>query len=131
MNGSNIFMEGVTARASRISNGIRTQGSNGETVNYYRTNPGGGPGEGGGIGNAPSWAIGTYNARDPQTGSTITLTINRNGSVQSSAGGATSYGTMNGGSIYMEGVTVTVSRTRSGIRTRRVDTGQVVDYRRN
>lgn len=130
-----IQMEGVTVRVQRAGNGIRTSRyDTGQVINYSRTpTGGGGPGwGGGGATRPPSWARGTFNGRDPATGANIVLTIGADGRVTSRSGRQVSYGTFNNNMIYMEGVTVRVEQAgRNNIRTTRVDTGQVVNYRKN
>ncbi len=130
-----IQMEGVTVRVQRAGNGIRTSRyDTGQVINYSRTQVGsGGPGwDGGGTTRPPNWATGTFNGRDPATGANIVLTIGVDGRVTSRSGRQVSYGTFNNNMIYMEGVTVRVEQAgRNNIRTTRVDTGQVVNYRKN
>lgn len=91
---------------------------------------GSGGGGGGGGGNVPNWAIGTFSARNPQTGGTITLTINRDGNVTINFDGTITYATMNGNTLINNGVNSRVTRINNGIRTTRIDNGERIDYRR-
>jgi hypothetical protein len=93
-------------------------------------NNGGGWGGGVGTGNAPSWAVGTYYGRNPQTGGTIQLTINRNGQVTVNFDGNMTYGTVNGNNLNIDGARARISQITNGIRTRRTDNGEVIDYYR-
>lgn len=133
MYGDRLYMDGVEFRVTRNGNGIRTRRvDNGVVANYTRNYPGGGGG--GGIGNpyAPNWAIGTFYTRDPSTGGTIVLTVDRNGNVTSSLmGGEVGYAKMYGETMYMDGVEFRVTRNGNGIRTRRVDNGVTANYSRN
>jgi len=93
----------------------------------------GGSGQGNtgpGQGSAPSWAVGTFYGRNPLDGGTITLTINRNGGVTANFGGSVSYGSINGSNLNMGGDRARVTRITNGIRTRRTDNGEVIDYYR-
>lgn len=129
INGSNLQMGGEQARVTRLNNGIRTRGRNGETIDYYRTFQG--PGPGGGVGNAPTWARGTFYGRNPN-GGTIRLTINNNGSVIADFGdGNSAYGTLNGQILTINGESSRVTRRGNGIRTTNTATGMYIDYNRN
>jgi hypothetical protein len=87
---------------------------------------------GGNIGsNVPSWAIGTFYGRNPQTGGRIQLTINPNGSVNADFDGAPSFGTLNGTLLTMGDATARVSRITDGIRTTRTESREYIDYFRN
>lgn len=119
------------SRLTRINNGIRTTDvNNGSYIDYTR-NPGVYPAPLPGQGNIPSWAVGTFYARNPQTGGNITLTIQRNGTVVISMDGASpTYASMNG-TVLTNGPYVSrVSRINNGIRTTDVNNGSYIDYRR-
>jgi hypothetical protein len=131
---SRININGAEARVTRLNNGIRTvRTDNGERIDYYRTNPGDGGdwnNGGGGGGNPVNWAVGNFNARNPQTGGTITLSIQNNGNVTVYMDGATNYGTMDGSILVINGVRSRVTRRNNGISTTREDNGEVINYRR-
>lgn len=122
------------SRLSRINNGIRTTDvNNGSYIDYFRTAPGpGGPGWGGGEGgNIPTWAVGTFYGRNPQTGGSITLTIQRNGSVTISMdNSAPTYASMSGTTLTNGPYVSRVTRINNGIRTTDVNNGSYIDYRR-
>jgi hypothetical protein len=123
------------SRLSRINNGIRTTDvTNGSYIDYYRTPVGGYPPVDGYPpvqGNVPSWAQGTFAGRNPQTGGTITLTIQNNGSVLISFdGGSPIYGSMNGTTLTNGQYVSRVTRIRNGIRTTDVTNGSYIDYYR-
>lgn len=83
----------------------------------------------GGGGDVPKWAIGTFYGRNPQTGGTIVLSINRNGSVAINADGvSTAYATMRGDRLNNNGIIARVTRLDNGIRTTRLDNGERIDY---
>ena len=129
-----ININGANSRVSKWGNGIRTTRSdNREVINYTRNNTGGNWGNNGiGVGNRPtSWAIGTFNARNPQSGGTIFLTITSEGQVTVNMDGNMSYGTMSGSTLTINGISSTVTRDGNGIRTTRNDNGERIDYRRN
>jgi len=131
MNGDRLNNNGVISRVSRITNGIRTtRVDNGERIDYFIS--GGGNNDGGEVGgNVPSWAVGRFYGRNPQTGGTITLDISSRGEVVITfENGATNYATMNGDRLNNNGVISRVTRTNSGIRTTRIDNGERIDYRR-
>lgn len=129
LNGERLNNNGIISVVSRIGNGIRTtRVDNGERIDYYVTSGGSGSVEGG---NVPSWARGRFYGRNPQTGGTITLDIANNGNVVITfENGTTAYATVNGERMYSNGIESRLSRTRNGIRTTRVDNGEVIDYRR-
>jgi hypothetical protein len=134
MNGSNLNIGGARARVTRINNGIRTRRTdNGEVIDYYRGNAGGGGNYDGPIGgNVPNWAVGTFNARNPQDGSTITMTIRQNGEVYINfQNGGSAYGTIYGTTLTVNGETSTISQTNNGVRTTRTDNGERINYRRS
>ncbi|HEX6124283.1 MAG TPA: hypothetical protein VFZ23_02815 [Pyrinomonadaceae bacterium] len=121
------------SRLSRISNGIRTTDvNNGSYIDYFRTPVGGGvypPYPSPGQGDVPSWAVGTFYGRNPQTGGTISLRIQRNGTVEiSTDGSAPTYGTMNGTTLTNGPYVSRVTRIRNGIRTTDVNNGSYIDY---
>ena len=100
-----------------------------QTYNLPQLDGQGGGGGGGGGGNVPNWAIGTFYGRNPQTGGTITLMIDRNGSVQITFdNGSTVYASMNGDRLNNGGIISRVTRLNNGIRTTRNDTGERIDY---
>jgi hypothetical protein len=121
------------SRLSRLRNGIRTTDvTNGSYIDYFRTPVAGG---GGGIyppvgqGNVPTWALGTFYGRNPQTGGTIALTVQENGSVQISFDGASPvYASMNGTTLTNGPYVSRVTRIRNGIRTTDVTNGSYIDY---
>lgn len=121
------------SRLSRINNGIRTTDvNNGSYIDYFRTPTGGGyptyPPLGG-QGDVPSWAVGTFYARNPQTGGTIVLRIERSGSVSVSVDGAApTYASMNGTTLTNGPYVSRVTRIRNGIRTTDVNNGSYIDY---
>ena len=87
------------------------------------------PGRGG---NVPNWAVGTFYGRNPQTGGSITLNVDRNGSVAVSFDGdPPSYGTLNGTTLNYQGLRARFSRLNNGIRATRLDNGEVIDYYRD
>ena len=92
---------------------------------------GGGWNGSGGMTRPPSWAVGTFYAPDPASGQRITLVIAENGSVTSSAAGATSYGRYVNGIITMDGVNVRLAQINNGVRGTRMDNGLVVNYSRS
>ena len=126
INGDRLTIDGISSRVSRLNNGIRTTRlDNRETIDYFRdgnNNSGGG--------NIPSWAIGTFYGRNPQTGNTISITIQQNGNVTVSGNGAVVYGTMYDDTLTINGVSSRVTQIRNGIRTTRNDNGERIDYRK-
>lgn len=97
-------------------------------------NGGGGGGWGGGGGGQtitpPTWAQGVFYGR-AQDGSQITLTINRNGSVNANINGGMSYGTFTRGNMLnIGGAVARVSRQGNGILTVRNDNGERISYSR-
>ncbi|HVE57074.1 MAG TPA: hypothetical protein VNB22_09610 [Pyrinomonadaceae bacterium] len=131
LNGDRLNNNGVISRITKLNNGVRTTRiDNGERIDYYANGGGGGGGDDTG-GNVPSWAIGRFYGRNPQTGGTITLDINSNGSVVVTfENGATNYATINGDRLTNNGVVSRVTRINNGIRTTRLDNGERIDYRR-
>lgn len=131
----NININGAVANVTQTRNGIRTtRTDNGEVINYRR-NPGGGygGGAGGGTGyggNVPNWAIGSFTARNPQTGGNIVMTIDNRGRVTVNMEGILSYGTVNGTLLNIDGATASISQRGNGLRTTRTDNGERIDYRR-
>lgn len=125
--GNVININGNTSRVYRQGNGIRTVSSgNGETIVYTRSGWGGG----GGIGNAPTWAVGRFRGRNPMDNSWIIMTIERGGSVTVNIGGSYSYGTLNGSTLTIDGSSSTVYRRGNGIRTVSNTDGQTINYSR-
>jgi hypothetical protein len=89
-----------------------------------------GPVGGGPIGQAsrpPNWAIGTWH----WTNGPRSFSIDANGIVTENAGGYVNQGTYNRGSIYLNGIRSTVTRTRNGIRTHNTANGEISDYTRS
>jgi hypothetical protein len=139
MNGDRLNNGGIVSRVTRINNGIRTtRNDTGERIDYFTNRNGGGGWNNNDDGdydngntNIPSWAIGTFYGRNPQTGGTITLDINRNGRVRITFEDGTTFNArMNGTTLNNGGITSTVTRLNNGIRTTRTDTGERIDYRR-
>jgi len=125
VNGNRLTLNGVASRIRRINNGIRTTRiDNGERIDYIR----GGNSGGGGNGNVPDWAIGTFTARNPQTGGVIVLTIDGNGNVSANLDGAVNNGSFNNNRLTINGITSNVRRQGNGIRTTRIDNGERIDY---
>ena len=82
-------------------------------------------------GNVPSWAVGTFYGKSPQDGSTITMTINANGSVNISFNnGSFANATINGDRLYNNGAEARITRLNNGIRTTSITDGQSIDYYR-
>lgn len=136
MNGNTMNINGAVARISRQGDGIlTTRVDNGERIYYSRSGNGGGwnpgnPGWGGGnTSTPPSWAQGTFRGQAGD-GSWISLTLERNGRVTANVGGSMSYGTYYNGMITINGAVSQVTKTNRGIRTRRTDNGEVIDYRK-
>lgn len=129
MNRTTLTNGQYVSRVSQIRNGIRTTDvNNGSYIDYYKT-PVGGGGSGGGGGNVPSWATGTFYGRNPETGGTIALTVQRNGNVTISFdGGAPVYASMNGTTLRNGQYVSRVSQIRNGIRTTDVNNGSYIDY---
>ncbi|MFN2411797.1 MAG: hypothetical protein ABR535_01920 [Pyrinomonadaceae bacterium] len=132
--GNTLWINGATSRVTNFRNGISTiRTDNGERIDYYRTDSGWGGGGGNWGGNAsapPTWARGTFYGRSPADGSEITLTISNNGRVTAYIGGNMSYGSYYNGTINIDGAVANVTQNRNGIRTTRVDNGEVINYRR-
>jgi hypothetical protein len=133
VNGDRMNNQGVISRITRIGNGIRTTRlDNGERIDYFvsgNNNNNGGGGMTGG--NVPSWAIGRFFGRNPQSGGTITLDVTRDGDVTITfENGTVAYGTMNGERLFNGGIESRVTRIRNGIRTTRLDNGESIDYRK-
>jgi len=142
MNGTTLRNGQYVSRVSQINNGIRTTDvNNGSYIDYYRTpingginggyNNGNNGGYNGGQGNVPSWAQGTFYGRNPETGGTIILTVQRNGSVTISFDGQSAvYASMNGTTLTNGQYVSRVSQINNGIRTTDVNNGSYIDYRR-
>ncbi len=79
---------------------------------------------------APDWAVGTFTARNPQTGGTIVLTIERRGNVTVNLDGTLNYGNVNGNRLTLNGVTSRIRQIDNGIRTTRLDNGERINYNR-
>jgi hypothetical protein len=132
MNRTTLYNGPYTARVTRINNGIRTTDvANGSYIDYFRTPVGGGgyyPPAGGGS-NIPNWAVGTFQARNPETGGTIVMTVMANGSVAISFdGGMPIYASMNGSTLTNGQYVSRVTQIRNGIRTTDVNNGSYIDY---
>lgn len=137
--------DGIRSRIQRINNGIATiRTDNGERIEYYRSysgptypptyppiypptyRPGGGM-----QGQVPSWAVGSFWARNPQTGGRIDITISSNGNVTIDFGsGNFQYATVYRDQLNNSGVISRLERTRNGIATVRLDNGERIEYRR-
>ncbi len=129
ISGDRLTNNGAVSRVTRINNGIRTTRiDNGEAIDYFISRNGNGNGN---SGNVPDWAIGTFYARNPQTGGNIGLTIRTDGSVVIDFDGRTSYATIYNDRLTNNGVISRVTKIRNGIRTTRIDNGEVIDYYEN
>lgn len=128
-----LYIGGASSVVSKWGNGIRTtRTDNREVINYSRNSWNNGGGGWGGGGSRPSsWAIGSFSARNPTNGGMIYLTVTQDGQVTVNMDGNMSYGTMNGNTLTINGVTSTVTRNGNGIRTTRNDNGERITYRRN
>ncbi len=127
-----ITMNGATSRVDQAGNGIRTtRGDNGEVITYSRNAWGGSGGNWGGGSTPVSWSVGSFSAVNPQTGGMIYLTVNSNGQVTVNIDGSMTYGTLYGTILTINGITSTVQKDGSGIRTVRNDNGERITYRRN
>jgi hypothetical protein len=131
MNRTTLTNGPYVSRVTRLNNGIRTTDvTNGSYIDYYRT-PIIGGGGGVGQGDVPNWAVGTFYARNPQTGGTIQMTILRNGSVTIVFdGGAPVYASMNGTTLTNGPYVSRVTRLNNGIRTTDTSNGSYIDYYR-
>lgn len=131
------------SRLTRRNNGIRTTDVNNRNyIDYSRTPTYGGGGGyprndgypdagGGGQGNVPNWAVGTFYGRDPSTGSNVAMTVNRNGSVSLSVDGAPIvFASMNNTTLTNGPYVSRVTRINNGIRTTDINGGQYIDYYR-
>ena len=126
----------TVSTVTRINNGIRTtRRDNGEVIDYFR----GGAGDpspyppvgGGGGGNVPSWALGTFYARNPISGGRIVMVIDSGGNVTITFdGSAPSYATIYGTTMTYGSTQSRISRINNGIRTTRLDNGEVINYYR-
>ncbi len=134
MNGTILTNGPYRARISQINNGIRTTSTTNsrDRIDYSRNNPGPGWGGGGG-GNVPSWALGTFYARNPQTGGTIQMTIQNNGQVMLiQDGSTTTYASLNGTILTNGPYQARISQIRNGIRTTNTSNSRDrIDYTRN
>ncbi len=123
-----INIDGAVARVRRIDNGISTtRTDNGERIDYFRNNSWGNNGNEN-SGDVPNWALGTFYARNPQTGGTIRLTIESNGNVTVDFQGSITYGTIYKDRLTINGATAKVRKINNGIRTTREDNGERIDY---
>lgn len=133
MSGDRLTNNGVVSRVTRINNGIRTTRlDNGEQIDYFSNGTGNNDRRANRNRNAnvPSWAVGTFNGRNPQTGGIITLTITANGDVTINMNGSISYATIEDGLLINDGIESNISKTNNGIRTIRIDNDERIDYRK-
>jgi hypothetical protein len=139
MTGTTLNNPPYRSRVTQITNGIRTTGRNGDTIDYYRNRDFDrsdrldrrgwervtgmeGPLSGG---NVPSWAVGTFYAQNPLNGGTIQMTVNPDGNVTLIYDNSQPiYATMNGTTLSNPPYQSRVSRITNGIRT----TGRNGDY---
>ncbi len=125
---------GITARVTRINDGIRTtRNDNGERIDYFRNNPnpnGNWNNNNNQMGDVPDWAVGTFYGRNPQNGGNITLTVQKNGSVTVNMDGQISYGTMYKTTFTLNGDTARVTKISNGFRMTNDRNGERIDYRR-
>jgi hypothetical protein len=125
INGNRLTLNGIASRVRRQGNGIRTTRiDNGERIDYVR----GGNAGGGGNGNVPDWAVGTFTARNPQTGGVIVLTIDGNGNATANLDGTINNGSYDNGRLTINGIISNVRSQGNGIRTTRIDNGERIDY---
>ena len=138
LNGTTLTNGPYVSRVTRRGNGIRTTDINDRNnfIDYSRNpNNGGGwnpGGDGGGQGNVPNWAVGTFYGNDSLSGSNLAMTISRNGQVSISIdGGALIFASMNGTTLT-NGVDVSrITRINNGIRTTDVNNrNRFIDYYR-
>jgi len=135
INGTRLVFGSYVNDVTRINNGFRTTNiSTGEYIDYYRTPINGGivgPGVVG-SGGVPSWAIGTFYARNPRTGGVITMNVERNGIVMIDFGdGNRGNATINGTRLVFDSYVNDVTRINNGFRTTNIATGEFIDYYRN
>lgn len=131
VSGNRLYINGNTSRVTRQGNGIRTTStSDRQVINYSRSGWGGGGPGGPGATVPPSWAQGTFFGRGPR-GESITLTIDRNGSVTSNVNGSMNYGRYNNGIITINESSSRVTQVSRGIRTTSMSDGAVINYRKN
>lgn len=134
LNGTTLRNGPYTSRVSKLNNGIRTTDPNTrQTIDYYKNASGGYPGGSypGGGGSVPSWAVGTFYARNPENGGQIQMVVNQNGSVTLTFdNGTPTYATMNGSVLINGQYRSRVSKINNGIRTTDNSTGQTIDYYR-
>jgi len=136
LNGTTLTNGPYVSRVTRRGNGIRTTDINNRNnfIDYSRNpNNGGGwnPG-GGGQGNIPNWAVGSFYGNDSLSGSNLAMTISQNGQVSISIdGGAPISASMNGTTLT-NGVDVSrLTRINNGIRTTDVNNrNRFIDYYR-
>lgn len=92
----------------------------------------GGGWNGGNNGNVPNWAVGTFFARNPENGGTISMTIDRSGRVTLLYDGANpTYATVNGTTLTSGQYTSKLSRLNNGVRARSTYGNQTIDYYTN
>jgi hypothetical protein len=133
LRGDTLDMGDAQSRVTRIGNGIRTVNTNnGQAIDYYRNNNGGwNPGFPGGGQRPPSWAIGTFYGSNPQNGQQITLTISNDGNVTANIGGSSTYGTIRGNVMTIDGATSRLTRQGDGFLTVRDGNGLQIYYSRS
>lgn len=133
LNGTTLTNGPYVSRIARRGNGIRTTDINSRDYIDYSRSPGGGggPGPGPGQGNVPNWAIGTFTGTNPQSGGSIRMTVQNNGSVLIQLdGGSVTYASMNGTTLTNGPYVSRVTRLSNGIRTTDVNNGNYIDYYR-
>lgn len=129
ISGEMLTLSGASARVSLLSNGISTvRTDNGERIDYSRR--GGGVDSNGSVqmGDVPDWAVGTFYAANPSGNGSIVISINSSGRVTVDVGGTLISGTMHQTRLTLNDVKSEVTRVRNGIRTRRFDNGETIDY---
>ena len=131
LNGTTLTNGPYVSRISRRNNGLRTTDvNNGYYIDYYTSDTGGGlpaPGQG----NVPNWAVGRFYGTNPQTGGTIELTVQRNGTVTIVMDqGSPIYASMNQTTLTNGPYVSRVTRLNNGIRTTDVSSGNIIDYYR-
>lgn len=83
-------------------------------------------------GNVPSWAVGTFYGRNPETGGSIALTVSNDGSVSISLDGKTPvYASMRGRTLTNGPYVSRVTQINNGIRTTDTTNGNYIEYYRN